>query len=167
VNADQAGAEPRQLTSADISLRYGTRVWEAIDRHNELDQRYHSARAEAAIKARGKWDPAKFGPGGTLPLTTAEQLERLALDEYISRHYRPHYQLDEALKAGATLLQVARALGCREAQARARVRDWADGQHAMWSGRGVWEGEPAHRLGLSDDDYAAVLGRLEAAAGRP
>ena len=38
-------------------------------------------------------------PGGTEPLSAAEHLERIALDEYIVRHYQPHYELDEALKA--------------------------------------------------------------------
>jgi hypothetical protein len=161
-SSDQTNISPEQdrapVTRNQVSMRYGGRVWEAIDRRNELDQRWHSARAEAAIKARGEWDPAKFGPGGTLPLTTAEQLERIALDEYISRFYQPHYELDEALKAGATLLEVAHALGCHEDEARDRIRSWAEGQHRLWTGPDVL-GNPPHQFGLSDDDYAAVLAR--------
>jgi hypothetical protein len=146
--------QPRPPTYNDISIRYGARVWEAIERRDELGRRHHSADAEATLKARGEWDPAKFGPGGTQPLTLAEQLERIALDEYISRHYQPHYQLDGALKAGATLAQVADALGIREDAARDRIRQWAEGQHWLLTTESA-------KFGMSDEDYQAVLRRIE------
>jgi hypothetical protein len=160
---DQAAtaAEPRQLTRNDIITRYGSRVWEAIDRRNELDQRYHLGRARAGLMARGEYDPAKHGTGNDEPLTVAEHLERIALDEYISRFYQPHYELDEALKAGATLAQVAAALGCHEDEARDRIRSWAEGQHHLWTGAGFSASAP-HLIGLSDDDYAALLARIDA-----
>jgi hypothetical protein len=146
--------QPRPPTYNDISIRYGSRVWEAIERRNDLDQRWHSARAEASLKARGEWDPEKFGPGGTMPLTLAEQLERIALDEYISRFYQPHYELDEAMKAGATLAQVADALGVPKEGVRARIRQWAEEQHWLLTTESA-------KFGMSDEDYQAVLRRIE------
>jgi hypothetical protein len=159
-SSDQTDISPGQdqapVTYNQVSVRYGSRVWEAIERRNELDRRWHSARAEATLKTRGAWDPAKYGPGGTLPLTLAEQLERIALDEYISRFYQPHYELDEAMKAGATLGQVADALGVGDAEAGQRIRSWAEGQNRLSHAEGL------ERFGMSDDEYAAVLGRLAA-----
>jgi hypothetical protein len=152
-----AATAPRPLTFHDVDRRYDRRVWEVIKRRNELDGRYHSARSEEILKARGEWDPARHGPH-TEPLTPAEHLERIALDEYIARFYQPHYELDAALQAGATLAQVADALGCLPDEACERIRDWADGQHGRWA-RYAAEGE--YRFGLSDDAYAAVLARLE------
>ena len=151
---DQAAeaAEPDPTTYSQVGRRYGARVWEAIERRNELDGRYHLGRARDALKARGEYDPAKHGTGNDEPLTTAEHLERIALDEHIARHYEPHYELNEALKAGATLAQVAYALGCREDEARERVRSWADGQRQLSRD---YEG----KFGLSDAEHAAVLAR--------
>ena len=36
---DLAAARP--VTADQVGMQYGARVWEAIDRRNELDQRYH------------------------------------------------------------------------------------------------------------------------------
>jgi hypothetical protein len=151
-----ADAETRRLLYDKISMRYGTRVWEAIERRHELGQRSALARAEAELKASSRWDPARFGPGGREPLTAAEHLEVVALGEYISRHYQPHGALDEALRAGATLEQVAGALGCREDETRERIRSWAQGQNRLSREPGL------EKFGMSDNAYAAVLGRLEA-----
>jgi hypothetical protein len=160
MNDDQAAAaaKPDPVTCNQVGRRYGARVWEAIERRDELDRRYHGNQAEVTLKARGDWDPARFGPGGTKPLTTAEHLERIALDEHIARHYQPHYELDEALKAGATLAEVGEALGCDADQARERVRSWAEGQHHLWTDPGFHAAAP-HQFGMSDDEYAAVLVR--------
>lgn len=80
----------------------------------------------------------------------------LATAEYLSRAYKPHGEVDHALKAGASWQQVADALDSDEASARVAYRAWADGQHEML----CWTED---RLGMSDAEYAEVLAR----AGEP
>lgn len=109
-----------------------------------------------ALKASGEYAPAKHGSGDTEPLTAAEHLELLATAEYLARAYKPHGEVDHALRAGATWEQVVDALGTDEATARAEYQSWADGQHDMWGSTGVWAGEPAHRFGMNDAEYAEV-----------
>jgi len=151
---DEASEPP--VTYDQASHRYGPRTHAARERYDELSMREHLSRAYARLKASGQYDPAKHGTRGTEPLTAAEHLELLATAEYLARAYKPHGEVDHALRAGATWRQVAEALGTDEAMARVEYRAWADGQHDMlrWT-----DG----RLGMSDAEYAEVLAR----AGEP
>ncbi len=153
---DRDMAAQRPVTYDDASRRYGPGRHAARERHDELSMRDTLARAYAKLRASGEYDPGKHGPGGTEPLSAAEHLELLATAEYLARAYKPSFEVDRALRAGATWEQVADALGTDEAMARVEYRAWADGQHDMltWT-----EG----RLGMSDAEYAEVLAR----AGEP
>jgi hypothetical protein len=145
-------AAPRPITYNQAAQRYGPGTIEARERYEELSGREHLARAYAKLRAAGTYDPAKHGAGDTEPLTAAEYLELLALGEYLARSYKPSFEVDNALRAGATWAQIAEALDTDEAMARVAYRAWADGQHDMlrWT-----EG----RLGMSDAEYAEVNGR--------
>jgi hypothetical protein len=165
MSADQApvfGPRP-PVTENQASMRYGPGTHDAIERYSALSLRHALADAEASLKARGEWDEVKFGKGGEQPLTTDEHLELLATAEYLHRSYQPTGgQMDRALDAGADWLAVAQAVGTTEADARGQYRKWAEGQHDMWAGTGVWAGDPSwapHRHGLSDADYAAAIAR--------
>jgi hypothetical protein len=151
---DTAATAP--VTYNQASMRYGPGTHDARERYEELSLREHLSRAYVKLKASGEYDPAKHGTGNTEPLTAAEHLELLATAEYLSRAYKPHGEIDHALKAGATWEQVAGALEQDEAMARVEYRAWADGQHDMLS----WTDG---RLGMGAEEYAAVLGR----AGEP
>ena len=60
-----------------------------IARFGELVSRDLSARAFAALQARGAYDPQRHGDAGNYqPLTAGEQLEMLALRAAITRDYR-------------------------------------------------------------------------------
>jgi hypothetical protein len=144
------------VTYNQASQRYGPGTHAARERYDELTMREHLSRAHAKLKASGQYDPAKHGTRDSEPLTVAEHLELLATAEYLARAYKPHGEVDHALRAGATWPQVAAALGTDEAMARVEYRAWADGQHDMlrWT-----DG----RLGMSDAEYAEVLAR----AGEP
>jgi hypothetical protein len=132
--------------------------------------RDHLARAYARLRASGEYDAARHGTGHTEPLTAAEHLELLATAEYLARAYKPSFETDNALRAGASWAQVADALGTGEAAARVAYRAWADGQHDMltWT-----EG----RLGMSHAEYGEAMqraahgaepdGALERAAAGP
>jgi hypothetical protein len=110
------------------------------------------ARARAKLKARGEYDPTRHGPDDTEPLTAAEHLELLAATEYLSRAYKPSFEVDHALRAGASWPQVAAALGTDEASARAAYREWADGQHDLLTRAGG-------RIGMSHAEHAAAIER--------
>jgi hypothetical protein len=118
------------------------------------------ADARATLGARGEYDPAKHGTGGDEPLTAAEWLEVIATGEVVACYYRHPADVDRAVKAGATWEQVAAARGCSEAQARQDHRDWAEGQHRLWTGE---LGGRAGEFGIDDDAYAAAIAR----AGEP
>ena len=61
-----------------------------IARFGELAARDLSARAFAALRARGAYDPRRHGNAENYPpLTTGEQLEMLALRAAITRDHRP------------------------------------------------------------------------------
>jgi hypothetical protein len=149
-------AGPRPVTYDQVAQRFGPGRHDARERYDELSMREHLARAYAALRARGEYDPAKHSAGDTEPLTTTEHLELLAIGEYLARSYRPTSEIDRALRAGATWRQVAEALDTDEAMTRVAYRAWADGQHDMlrWT-----EG----RLGMSDAEHAEVIAR----AGEP
>jgi hypothetical protein len=150
--AEYEANQPRPITYHQASQRYGPGALAARERYDELSGRYHLARAYATLRARGEYDPAKHGTGDTEPLTAAEHLELLALGEYLARSYKPSFEVDNALQAGATWAQIAEALDTDEAMARVAYRAWADGQHDML---GWTEG----RLGMSDAEYAEVKAR--------
>ena len=90
-------------------------------------------RAEETLKARGEYDPAKFGPQGKYqPLTVADRLELVAAGEMLARYFRHPVHVDCAVTAGATWDQIAAAAGSDEASVRHVYREWADGQHELW-----------------------------------
>ena len=61
-----------------------------IARFGELASRDLSARAFAALRARGAYDPPRHGDAGNYqPLTTGEQLEMRALRAAITGEHRP------------------------------------------------------------------------------
>ena len=61
-----------------------------IARFGELASRDLSARAFAALRARGAYDPQRHGDAGNYqPLTAGEQLEMRALQAAITRDPRP------------------------------------------------------------------------------
>ena len=163
--AGESGAgEPRELgarqpgpvTHDDAARRYGPGTIGARERYDELSMRDHLARARARLRASGEYDAARHGSGDTEPLTAAGHLELLATAEYLARAYKPSFETDNALRAGASWAQVADALGTSEEYARVAYRAWADGQHDMLT----WTDG---RLGLSDAEYAEAVAR----AGEP
>jgi hypothetical protein len=140
------------VTVNDAARRYGPGLHAARERYDELSMRDHLARALATLKARGEYDPERHGPDGTEPLSAAEHLELLATTEYLSRAYKPSFEVDHALRAGASWPQIAAALGTDDAAARVAYREWADGQHDLLT----WTGG---RIGMSDAEHAAAIKR--------
>jgi hypothetical protein len=65
---------------------------------------------------------------------------------------KPSFEIDNALRTGASWPQVAAALGTDEAAARVAYREWADGQHDLLT----WT---AGRIGMSDAEHAAAIDR--------
>jgi hypothetical protein len=78
-----------------------------IARFGELASRDLSARAFAALRARGAYDPQRHGDAGTCqPLTAGEQLEMRALRAAITREHRPAAAAGaEAARSGPERLQ--------------------------------------------------------------
>lgn len=133
------------------------RTWlDARDRYDELTQRDLSARVRATLVEMGEYDPVKHGSANPEPLTLTEHLEVLANGEVVARVYRHPAQVDRALQAGATWEQIADACGSSPAQVRQDYRDWAEGQHRLWTGE--LGGGPG-RFGLDDDAYAEAIAR--------
>jgi hypothetical protein len=159
---DQADTGSREARPVSYYLTPGDgRTWlDARDRYDELTQRDLSARARATLVARGEYDPKKHGRSNPEPLTLTEHLEVLANGEVVARVYRHPVQVDRALQAGATWEQIADACGCSEAKARQEYREWAEGQHNLWTG--TYGGESG-RFGLDDAGYAEAIAR----AGEP
>jgi hypothetical protein len=132
----------------------------ARKRHDELALRALSAGAAAGLRERGEFDPQKAGHqllAESEPLSAAERLELMATGEVVARHYRHPADLDHAVKAGATWEQIGDARGESAEEVRREYRQWAEGQHDMWASTGVWEGEPPHRFGMNDADYADAM----------
>jgi hypothetical protein len=152
---DQAGQAPqeRPVTYNQASSAYRPGWTAARERYDELDMRGHLSRARAKLVAEGRYDPAQHGTTYTEPLSIAEQLELMALGEYLSRTYRPSYDIDLALHAGASWPEIASALGVDQAEARQRYRDWEDGQHRLWVD---YDG----MFGLSDAAHAEKVARV-------
>jgi hypothetical protein len=146
-------ASPPATTYQETSGRYrGT--GDARERFEELAVRDVSARAFAALVARGDFDPLLHGrvPAGTEPLTVTEHLELLAAGELLARYYRHPAHTHRALQAGATWAQVAAAAGHDEAEARHDYRKWAEDEHLLWQD---FNGE----FGIGPDEYAAAIAR--------
>jgi hypothetical protein len=108
--ADTGSREAQPITYHEVSRLYGPGTIGARERYGELSMREHLARAYTTLWARGEYDPAKHGAGDSEPLTAEEHLELLALGEYLARSYKPSFEVDHALRAGATWAQVAEAL---------------------------------------------------------
>jgi hypothetical protein len=150
--------QPGPVTYDDAARRYGPGTIAARERYDELSMRDHLARAYARLRASDEYDAAKHGAGDTEPLTAAEHLELLATAEYLARAYKPSFETDNALRAGASWAQVAEALGTGEAAARVTYRAWADGQHDMLT----WTDG---RLGMSHAAYPEAMQRVADGAG--
>jgi hypothetical protein len=133
-------------------------IVKAQARYEELTVRDLYARSRAELEARGEYDPAKHGTAVPEPLTVSEHLELLANGEALARHYLYPSMLHHVVKAGASWEQIGAARGAGAEQARQDYREWAEGQHNLWTGK--WGGEPG-RSGLDDAGYAEALRRLE------
>ncbi|MFE0726307.1 hypothetical protein ACFW4M_32750 [Streptomyces sp. NPDC058794] len=97
--------------------------------------------------------------------TADDALAGLALREAIRRQVDQEraVRAREALTLGATWAQVAAALDVDPYEARALLRDWAEGQHQLYRGD-VAEGRP-RPYGLDDEAHAAVLALCELSDG--
>jgi hypothetical protein len=131
-------------------------IVKAQARYEDLTDRDLYARSRAALEARGEYDPARHGTGTPEPLTVDERLELLANGEVLARYYRHPATLARAVGAGASWEQIAAARCTSAEQARWDYREWAEGQHDLWTGK--WGGEPG-RSGLDDDAYAEAIAR--------
>ncbi|MCT9141717.1 hypothetical protein [Streptomyces violarus] len=69
------------------------------------------------------------------------------------------FRVREAVEMGATWREVADALDVDPDDARALLREWAEGQHRLYRGN-IADGRP-RPLGLDDDRHAAVLALCE------
>ncbi|MFJ3094630.1 hypothetical protein [Streptomyces hydrogenans] len=101
----------------------------------------------------------------TLPANFPHDIERgdaddalavLALRESMRRDIEAGraVRIREALELGASWGDVAAALDVDQAAARTLLRDWADGQRALWR---HYEQEDVQPFGLDADAHAAVL----------
>jgi hypothetical protein len=156
VSAGDAPDRPTTYHEASNAYSYSG---DARARHDELTDRHHLAEARAKLIARGEYDPARHGAEEHQPLTITEWLEVLATGEVVARTYRHPVEVDRALRAGATWEQVADARGCDETQARQDYREWAEGQHNLWTGA---YGGQRGRFGMDDAEYAEAIERAEA-----
>jgi hypothetical protein len=91
-------------------------------------------------------DPFSFTPMHHLMIMVS------SAGEVLARYYRHPTFVHQAVLAGATWPQVARAHGTDEAKARQVYRDWADGQHRLYLD---YEGQ----FGMSPADHAAAISR--------
>lgn len=151
------GAGP---TTYDEASGYHWDIVKAQARYEELTDRDLYARSRAELEARGEYDPARHGTAAPEPLTVSERLELLANGEVLARYYRHPAMLDHAVKAGASWEQIGAARSTSADQARQEHREWAEGQHNLWTG--TYGGESG-RSGLDDAGYAEAIAR----AGEP
>jgi hypothetical protein len=91
----------------------------------------------------------------------SDALAVLALAESIRRDLAAHRAGDirTALQLGATWTEVADALETTPHEARTAMREWADGQHRLYTGD--VEAGRARPLGFDADQYAALLALTE------
>jgi hypothetical protein len=134
-------------------------IVKAQARYEDLTDRDLYARSRAALEARREYNPARHGTAVPEPLTVDERLELLANGEVLARYYRHPAALAHAAEAGASWEQIGAARGTSAEQARQEYREWAEGQHGLWTGK--WGGEPG-MSGLDDAAYAAAIERAEA-----
>ena len=124
-------------------------------RYEDLADRRLAADTVARLRDRGEFDPADAGHALLAerePLSAADHLEYLSLGEVLARYYRHPSDVDRAARAGATWEQIAEARGTDEATVRQAYREWLDGQRRL---------AEVSRLGMSEQEYAAGLARLE------
>jgi hypothetical protein len=147
-----AGSPPPATTYEQAQATYRC-TSDARERFEELDNRDLSARAIATLQGRGTYDPQRHGDAAKYPpLTAEEHLEVLAAGELLARHYRHPALVHYAVLAGASWSQVAAAAGSEEAATRQAYREWADGQHRLYTD---YEG----KFGLGAAEHAAALSR--------
>jgi hypothetical protein len=142
----------RALTYYQAEASYRCTI-DARERFEELTNRHLTVRAHATLKARGTYDPQLHGDADKYqPLTTEEHLEILAAGEMLARYYRHPALIHQAATAGASWPQIAAATGSDEATVRHAYREWADGQHRLYSD---YQG----KFGMDDAGHAAAIGR--------
>ena len=92
--------------------------------------------------------------------TAADALAVLALREAVRRDVEcgRGNRVHEALTLGATWTQVAAALDIPVDEARALLREYADGQRNLWLG---YEAERIKPFGFDTDQHAAALALCE------
>jgi hypothetical protein len=148
----EPASSPRAITYYQAESGYRCTI-DARERFEELTNRDLMVRAHATLKARGTYDPQRHGDAGKYqPLTTEEQLEILAAGEMLARYYRHPALIHQAVKAGASWSQIAAATGSDEVQVRQGYREWADGQHRLYTG---YQGQ----FGMDDAEHAAAISR--------
>ncbi|MEO3814265.1 hypothetical protein ABGB17_35150 [Sphaerisporangium sp. B11E5] len=117
-------AGPHELSDVPVSAR--------VERWLELTGRDLHVQAIETLKARGDYDPGRYGDaGGYPPLTVDEYVELLALGESIARSVRNPGHVDRALQAGVTWRQVAAATGRDERDVRREYQEWADDRYDL------------------------------------
>jgi len=146
-------------TTCNEAEGYDWDIVKAQARYHELTDRDLYARSRATLEERGEYDPARHGTGEPEPLTVSERLELLASGEVLAEYYRHPVNLARAAEAGASWEQIAAARGTSAEQARQDYREWAEGQHNLWTGK--WGNEPG-RSGLDDAGYAAAAAWADA-----
>jgi hypothetical protein len=150
--AGEAASPPPATTYEQAQATYRCTI-DARERFQELGDRDLSARAIATLRARGTYDPEQHGDAAKYPpLTAEEHLEVLAAGELLARHYRHPALVHYAVLAGASWPQVAAATGSDEVPVRQAYRQWADGQHRLYTD---YEG----RFGMDAAGHAAALRR--------
>jgi hypothetical protein len=150
--AREPASPPRAITYQQAETGYRSTV-DARQRFEELTNRDLMVRAHATLKARGTYDPHKHGEVGKYPpLTTDEHLEMLAAGEMLARYYRHPALIHQAVTAGASWPQIAAVAGSDEATVRQGYREWADGQHRLYTG---YQGQ----FGMDDTEHAAAISR--------
>ena len=131
--AGEAASPPPATTYEQAQTTYRCTI-DARERFEELANRDLSARAIATFQVRGTYDSEQHGDADKYPSLTAEEhLEVLAAGEMLARHYRHPALVHYAVLAGASWSQVAAATGSDEAAARQVYREWADGQHRLYT----------------------------------
>jgi hypothetical protein len=156
-----AKAAPRPVTYHQASSR-NRGIVDARERYEALTDRKMAVDTVRILRERGEFDaanPAHASLAEREPLSTGDWLEMMAAGEVLARYYQHPTMLDHAARAGASWEQIGDARGTSAAQARQDYREWARGQHDMWASTGVWAEEPAHRIGMTDEDYVAAMAR--------
>jgi hypothetical protein len=136
---------------------------ELVDRQGDLDIRKTLARGFASLVASGEHDSSKhtsLDDPAAQPLTVAEHLELLAVEESIRRRvmYSRALAIRDALEAGARWEQVAAAIGTDIETAKATFECWIIGQERLYDRS---DDSIGVLIGLSPDDRRAARALLE------